>query len=429
MNRKRRQGVTADEPGHHSSDGRNVISAGLDGGKDIFFAAVQMSRMPVCLTDPHGPDNPIVFCNQAFEQLTGYGQHEVIGRNCRFLQGETTDPKAVAEIARALAAGEDVHQELVNYRKDGTSFWNALFVSPVINTRGELVYHFASQFDVTRRREAEAVLQQSQRMETLGSMASSLAHEFNNLMTVVLANLECLEGEVASDRGRRSVRRATWGAQRAARLTGQMLSFARRQFHDDRVVDIHGTLSGCDGLLEQMAGTGVAVRLALAQDAMFASLDASQLELALLNLVRNAADAAPGGGEVVIATRLRHDDGLDGPAAVEIAVADTGTGMTPEVARRATEAFFTTKPPGKGTGLGLSMVKGFVQQSGGRLELQTGAGTGTTIRMVFPACATAPYDTAPARTPLAVATGAGGSRPVPAKPGVAAARRRVKALA
>ncbi len=377
--------MTADEPGHHVSDGRNVIPVGGGlGGTDIFFAAVQMSRMPMCLTDPHRHDNPIIFCNQAFEQLTGYGQEEILGRNCRFLQGPDTDPEAVAEIHRALDAGEDVHIEVLNYRKNGSSFWNALFISPVTDTAGALVYHFASQLDVTRRREAEAVLQQSQRMETLGSMASGLAHEFNNLMTIVLGNLERLGGEVGSERGRRSIERAAWGARRAAKLTDQMLSFARRQFHDNQALDVNATLANCDGILDQMAGTGVTVKLLLADEAMVASVDPSQLEMALLNLVRNAADAAPSGSDIVIATRPRRLDGAASGPAVEIPVADQGSGMTPEVARRALEPFFTTKPPGKGTGLGLSMVKGFVEQSNGRLELQTTEGAGTTVRLVFP---------------------------------------------
>ena len=213
-------GVTLGEPGHHSTGGRNVIAArAAQAGSDIFFAAVQMSRMPMCLTDPGQPDCPIVFCNQAFEQLTGYSQAEIIGRNCRFLQGELTDPATVAEIRRVLAAREDVHLELLNSRRHGSRFWNALFISPVFDTSGELVYFFASQLDVTRRREAEAIMQQSQRLETLGSMASSLAHEFNNLMTIVLANLERLEAETAGERRERQIERARWGAQRAARLT------------------------------------------------------------------------------------------------------------------------------------------------------------------------------------------------------------------
>jgi len=379
--------VTAGEPGHYSTGGRNVIAAGGDGpgGTDIFFAAVQMSRMPMCLTDPHQPDNPIVFCNQAFEALTGYKQGEVLGRNCRFLQGEGTDPHTVLELRKSLDNNEDVHLELLNYRKDGTSFWNALFISPVVDTDGRLTYYFASQLDVTRRREAEAVLQQSQRMETLGAMASSLAHEFNNLMTIVLGNLEGLESDMTAERGRRRIERAAWGAQRAAKLTDQMLSFARRQFHDDKTIDVNEVLVNCDTILDQMAGAEVKVVLDLAPEQLHASLDASQLEMALLNLVRNAADAVEPGSAVTVATRPHIQE--DGTPAIEIAVIDRGSGMNSDTARRATEPFFTTKALGRGTGLGLSMVKGFVEQSRGRFKLETAEGEGTTIRLVFPAAA------------------------------------------
>jgi PAS domain S-box-containing protein len=363
--------------GHASFDAR--------GGSDIFLAAIQASRTPMCLTDPHQADHPIVFCNRAFERLTGYDREEILGRNCRFLQGEDTDDAARAEIRRGLSAGGEIHLELLNYRKDGSSFWNALSIGPVADRDGTLVYHFATLLDVTRRREAEAVMQQSARLDTIGAMASGLAHEFNNLMTVVLANLERLSSE--DDAGRRAmqIERAIWGAERATRLTDQMLSFARRQFHDDRTVDINATLANCDAILDQMAGPDVRVRLALANEPLLASVDASQLEMALLNLVRNAADAVTAGSEIAIATRSRpYDDSACVPA-VEICIADHGTGMSPEVAQRALEPFFTTKPPGKGTGLGLAMVKGFVEQSGGKLEMQTAPGTGTSIRLVFPA--------------------------------------------
>ena len=383
--------VAPDAVGHHSSGGRNVIASGGQaagtskiGQTDIFFAAVQMSRMPMVLSDPHQPDNPIVFCNQAFELLTGYSQDEIVGRNCRFLQGAGTDPEAIAEIRRALRGSSDVHLELMNYRKDGTPFWNALFISPVIDTSGALVYHFASQLDVTRRRDAEAVLQQSQRMETLGAMASSLAHEFNNLMTIVLANLERLAVEPSGERRTKQIERASWGARRASKLTDQMLSFARRQFHDDKLLDVNETLANCDSILDQMAGSTVEVKLDLAPEPLVTSLDASQLEMALLNLVRNAADAVPPGSSIGVSTRLRPPAGPDDVPAIEIAVSDRGSGMDAEVARRATEPFFTTKALGKGTGLGLSMVKGFVEQSRGSFELESEPGVGTTIRLVFP---------------------------------------------
>lgn len=378
--------VTAGEPGHYSTGGRNIIATGGvgPGGEDIFFAAVQMSRMPMCLTDPHQPDNPIVFCNQAFEALTGYGHNDVIGRNCRFLQGEMTNLATVVEIKEALRRREEIHLELLNYRKDGSSFWNALFISPVTDTEGKLVYYFASQLDVTRRREAEAVLQQSHRMETLGSMAASIAHEFNNLMTIVMGNLEGMEAEAQSPRAAKLIERALWGTQRAAKLTDQMLSFARRQFHDNQVIDVNQTLAQCDSILDQMAGSDVMVRLDLAKAQLVANLDANQLEMALLNLVRNAADAVTSGGEIVITTRPVLFDGFGSRHAVEIAVTDQGSGMPADVAQRAAEPFFTTKALGKGTGLGLSMVKGFVEQSGGTFKIKTTPDVGTIVSLIFP---------------------------------------------
>ena len=368
---------------HHTDGGRNVIASGAGhGGHDIFFAAVQMSRMPMILTDPHRPDNPIVFSNRAFEKLTGYSQDELLGRNCRFLQGPDTDPDTIQRIRDGIARTEDVHEEVFNYRKDGSGFWNALFISPVFNPKGDLLYFFASQLDVTRRHEAEAVLQQAQRLETLGSMASGVAHEFNNLMTIVLGSLSQLERALPDGtRERQRLERAQWAANQAGRLTQQMLSFARRQFHDNQTVDLNEVLSGFDGIMRQMAGPGVELILDLVPQPLMVELDSGQMEMALLNLVRNAADAMPNGGPLIIRTaRAQAED-------AEIAcirVEDQGTGMTPDVLQRAVEPFYTTKPRGAGTGLGLSMVNGFAAQSGGRMLIGSDAGRGTAIALHFP---------------------------------------------
>ena len=373
----------ADLEGHHIGEGRNVVHGDQGrGGQDVFHAAVQMSRMPMCLSDPHRPDNPLVFVNQAFEKLTGYPAADVIGRNCRFLQGPDTDPAAVAEIGRAIAARVDVSVELYNYRKDGSAYWNALFLSPVFNDDGHLIYFFASQLDVTKRRAAEAVMQQSQRMEALGGMAAGVAHEFNNLMTIVAGSLEQARRHPSSDRQAEQLARAAWGTEHAGRLTQQMLSFSGRQFHDPKLADLGALARNLDSLLAQAAGPDVTLVLSLCPEPLPVLVDAGQLELALLNLVRNAADAMPGGGTLTIST-ARQGAGTEGCQAV-LAVADTGTGMLPEVVRRATEPFFTTKERGKGTGLGLSMVRGFAEQSGGRLDLDSLPGRGTRVSIVLP---------------------------------------------
>ena len=137
---------------------------------DIFFAAVETTRMPMIVTDPHQADNPIVFVNRAFERMTAYTRDELIGTNCRFLQGPETDRDSVAEIRSAIAERREYATEILNYRKDGSSFWNALFVSPVFNRSGDLVYFFGSQLDVSRRRDAEESLHQAQKMESLGQL-------------------------------------------------------------------------------------------------------------------------------------------------------------------------------------------------------------------------------------------------------------------
>jgi PAS domain S-box-containing protein len=132
-----------------------------EGESSAFHAAIEMSLVPIVLADPHQPDDPIIFANGAFCELTGYDINEIVGRNCRFLQGPETDKKAVARIRSAVAARWNVTEELANYRKDGSLFWNALFVNPVFDRGGKLVYLFGTQFDVTYRRALEDALRQS----------------------------------------------------------------------------------------------------------------------------------------------------------------------------------------------------------------------------------------------------------------------------
>lgn len=132
-----------------------------EGEASAFHAAIEMSLVPIVLADPHQPDDPIIFANGAFCELTGYDIDEIVGRNCRFLQGPATDKKAVARIRSAVAARWNVTEELVNYRKDGSLFWNALFINPVFDRGGKLAYLFGTQFDVTERRALEGALQHS----------------------------------------------------------------------------------------------------------------------------------------------------------------------------------------------------------------------------------------------------------------------------
>jgi PAS domain S-box-containing protein len=352
----------------------------------VFEAAVHKTRMGMALADPNLPDCPLVYVNPAFTALTGYEPEDALRRNCRFLQGPDTDPASVRRIREAIANRTSIQEEIYNYRRDGQGFWNALYISPVFDDEGTLTYYFASHIDISARR--EAVRRQAQRMESMGALASGVAHEFNNLLTVVLGSLERAALRAVDEGQRKHLDRASWGARRAGELAGELLSLSRRQTSEDRIMDLNQLLRGFEDTLTQVAPGGVRLRLDLAAEPLPVRVDHAKLELVLLNLLRNAADAMPKGGEVTVSTRvLPAADArsvLDRTEAVELAVSDNGEGMPPEVAERATDLFFTTKAPGKGTGLGLFLVLEFMDKSGGRLKIDSQAGLGTRVRMVLP---------------------------------------------
>ena len=191
-------------------------------GKNIFFAAVETTRMPMLVTDPKQPDNPIIFANNAFTDMTGYQVDELLGRNCRFLQGPETDRSVVGQIREAVEQEREISVEIINYRKDGSTFWNALFVSPVYNDAGELTYYFASQLDVSRRRDAEDALRQAQKMEALGQLTGGIAHDFNNLLQVMMGYIDIIQrtAEKPSFDQERIVRCATHAKSAAERAMG-----------------------------------------------------------------------------------------------------------------------------------------------------------------------------------------------------------------
>ncbi|HAV35379.1 MAG TPA: hybrid sensor histidine kinase/response regulator, partial [Massilia sp.] len=369
-------------PGLRHWQASYIDKAGLEDRGNIFFAAVEMTRMPMLVTDPRQPDNPIVFVNRAFLDLTLYDEQEVIGRNCRFLQGPQTDPATVAEIRAAVAEERAVALDILNYKADGTPFWNALYLGPIFDHEGHLLYFFASQMDVTERRATEQSSMQAQKMEAIGQLTAGMAHDFNNLLQVINGNLElALLGLGGNPNAGEPIRRAQRAAMKAGRLTQQLLTFARKQRLEPRRVNLNSLLVEFSEMLVRTLGGKVELHLDLKPGLPYCTLDPTHLEMALLNVLINARDAMPQGGKVKVGTSLLRHGGEDGSHVV-ICVIDEGEGMSPEVMRRATEPFFTTKGPG--TGLGLAMVHGFVQQSRGRLEIDSTPGEGTTVRMVFP---------------------------------------------
>ncbi len=321
-----------------------------------------------------------------------------------------------AAIAGGVVAVLDM-DEVVRAREVKAQFAAALQSEVAARTAELLDANQRLRDEMSGRAAAEDRLRQAQKMEAVGRLTGGIAHDFNNLLTIVVGSLDLLGRRLDDPRQQRLVGNAMEGATRAATLTARLLAFSRQQPLQPQAVDVNRLVSGMEELLARTLGEAVQVRTALVPDAWPVHADLNQLENALLNLAVNARDAMASGdagpgvrtaGRLTITTANRvlppgalppdaaTDAGLDaapdgmGHGArtesdwVEIAVADTGCGMTPEVVAQVFEPFYTTKPQGKGTGLGLSQVHGFVRQSGGHVAIDTAPGQGTTMRILLP---------------------------------------------
>ncbi|WP_338486943.1 histidine kinase famiy protein [Pseudomonas trivialis] len=366
--------------------------------KDLFLAAMEASHSAMIVTDPAQPDNPIIFANQAFVNLTGFEQDEIIGRNCRFLQGPETDKGTLAHAQRAIERHHEVCVEVLNYRKDGSTFWNEIFIAPLFNEAGQLVYFFASQLDVSRRHDAEQRLRGAQDMEALGQLTGGIAHDFNNLLQVMVGYLDLIQQSAKRPDGDlqrifKSAGRARAAAEKAQTLTQQLLAFSRKQRLDSRVINLNCLLTRPDFMRRAVHDANV--QMDLAPNLWNCRIDPAQAELAVQHLLSNAQDALEGCVEPMISLTTCNvespENGVPEGRYVSLSVTDNGNGIEPGIQEKIIEPFFTTKEEGKGSGLGLSMVYGFVKQSGGAARIRSSPGAGTTIRLYFPADDSQPW--------------------------------------
>jgi nitrogen-specific signal transduction histidine kinase/CheY-like chemotaxis protein len=252
--------------------------------------------------------------------------------------------------------------------------------------------------DMTERVTLESQLRQAQKMEAVGQLTGGVAHDFNNILTVIIGMTELLSDELAGNAELSPIVAAVdEAATRGAQLTQRMLAFARKQPLHSRDLDLNEVVSRTVKLLERTLGEHIAVKTVLAGDLWTAFADSSQLEDTILNLAVNARDAMPGGGQLVIETANAVLDEQYAAQNVEVmpgeyvsvSITDSGSGMSPDVVERAFEPFFTTKEVGRGTGLGLSMVYGFVKQSRGHVKIYSEIGHGTRIMVYLPRAAAA----------------------------------------
>jgi PAS domain S-box-containing protein len=325
--------------------------------------------------------------NDEWLSMFGFERGEVIGKNTLDLDCWSRDRRA-AVMERLRQDGSFRGLEATVRTKAGRERKVLLAGESIGDDRILLVFH-----DITERQEMENRLAHAQKMEAVGQLTSGIAHDFNNLLQVVLANIELVGLDLPeSGQAHGYLARARSAVGRGSRLTQQLLSFARRQMLQPQPVDANRLIEDSVALLSRTLGEEVRIETIL--DARIAPIlvDPHSLGNALLNLALNARAAMPGGGTLTFATRgtaLREpvaiDDGvLAAGDYVEVAVSDTGLGMTRDVLEKAFEPFFTTKDVGEGSGLGLSMVYGFARQSGGRATLTSAPGKGTTVGILLP---------------------------------------------
>ena len=372
----------------------------------------------------------VLFCNRALAELLQAPQEDIVGGPLqRFVP-----PADVARLERLLQRGEG-RGEFSLHAGAGRLVPTVLSLSELggggralcavvtdltAQHRAGALLHDANRRlldEIAERENTETLLRQSQKMEAVGQLTGGLAHDFNNLLTGIIGSIELIQSRIAQGRTGelgRLAESAMASANRGAALTHRLLAFSRQQTLEPEPTDANRLVAGLEELIGRTAGAGIAVSCTQEAGLWPTLCDPNQLENAILNLCINARDAMPDGGVLRIETanaRLdaagRHDtpgtasgslaegstargpvtagfgDGVPGDY-VMVAVADTGTGMTPEVATRAFDPFFTTKPSGQGTGLGLSMIYGFARQSSGHVRLDSTPGAGTTVRLYLP---------------------------------------------
>jgi PAS domain S-box-containing protein len=394
-------------PAQHWQDGMKTDKAlkadlGDEGQYRLLVHAV--IDFGIYMLDPAGT---VTSWNRGAQRLKGYEAHEIIGRNfaCFYTEGDQAEGKPQAALATAATDGR-FENEGWRVRKDGTRFWAHVVVDQIQGDEGTVIGFAKITRDITEKHdaawalgEANAKLLQSQKMEAVGQLTGGLAHDFNNLLGAISGNLELMRIRAAQGRTaslEHYIETAIASTNRAAALTRRLLAFSRHQTLDPKATDLNRLVQGMVDFFRRTVGPSIWIETDLADEPWITLCDPNQVENALLNLVINARDAMPDGGKLVIQTTntalpMQADrreaalpENLPAGDYVALLVADTGTGMPPDVLARAFDPFFTTKPMGQGTGLGLSMVYGFAEQSGGHVRIRSEAGHGAAVTMFLP---------------------------------------------
>ena len=379
------------EIGKESQAPGNPLNLLKESGK-LVIALLESASQGILSIDRTGR---IVLANRKAEEMFGYRLDELLGSSIEILIPEsrraphTHQRKDYFESPRTRPMG--IGMDLAGRRKDGVEFPVEVSLSYVETEEGVFAIAFVN--DIGPRKKLEDQLLQAQKMDAVGRLAGGVAHDFNNMLTVIEGYNRMILDELSPiDPLRDCAEEVHRAAARAAALTNQLLAFSRRQIIQPRVLNINATVVQTEKMLRRLIGEDVQLIKSLQPDLGNIKADPSHLEQAIVNLVVNSRDAMPTGGRITIETAdvvldetyARSHVGVQPGSFVMLAVSDTGSGMDEETKRRIFEPFFTTKARGKGTGLGLATVYGTVKQVGGDIWVYSEPGKGTVIKLYFP---------------------------------------------
>lgn len=353
--------------------------------------ATEQSPVSVIICDPNFV---IEYANPQFEKTSGFKITEITGRSIDYIfESNPVNRQPVNELKQKLGQGEPWIGELTPLTENNQVYCIRLSASGIKSDESGMTHMVFVAEDITEQKRNEEMLRNSQKMEAVGQLTGGVAHDFNNLLGIIMGNLELMEMSLQDQpKQLERIRQALASTQRGAQLTRKLLNFSRREGVVKKLTQTNSVIENLVDLIAKSVTASVKLETQLENNLWLTSIDAGDLEDAILNLCLNARDAMPDGGTLSIETANRlldsdyielHPDAMAGEF-VEIKISDTGTGMSGEAIKRIFDPFYSTKPFGKGTGLGLSMVYGFVQRSGGYIQIESEPGVGSQFHIFLP---------------------------------------------
>lgn len=339
-------------------------------------------------------DQHIVSVNRAFTDITGYSAAEAIGQNpVALLSSGRHDEAFYGKMTEEIRAKGCWQGELWNRRKNDQVYPEWLSITTLTDANGDISHYIGVFSDISERRQMEEQLRQSQKMEAIGQLAGGVAHDFNNILMVIIGYCDMLRYRLDADAPERlDLEQISTAANRATTLISGLLAFSRKQIMNPRKIDLNRTISDAGKFLRRIIGEDIQFKTAFEEKSLPVFADGGQIAQMLMNLATNARDAVTSGGLLSIETSLKeldehfiHSHGYGSPGKyAQITVSDNGTGMDEKTRQRIFEPFFTTKESGKGTGLGMAIVYGIVKQHNGYINVYSEPGVGTTFRIYLP---------------------------------------------